>query len=862
MNRFFTRDLPALLLIVVVAWLTRGLALDQYVTIDESKWLIRAGNFYHALATGQLEYTFQRAHPGVTIMWAGAVGYLLRFPEYAAEVPGQWENINAALEAFLRSHGEEPLEILAAGRVVIVLVDAVVLGGSFLFARRLLGYGAALLGTAFILFDPFVTAHSRFLHPDSLLHGFMLLSLLAFLTFLLRGREPLPLVVSGVAAGLALLTKTPAIFLLPLVGLCTLVVGAAEIYEVRRDGAREDGGQNRLSALSWRGWLRRWAVPLLGWVAVAALLCLLLWPALWVQPGETLARIIDVNAEYAEEGHASPVFFNGEVLVGHPGPLFYPITYLWRSTPVTLLGLLLALVAAAARWPLLNQRRVRLIALLLGLHAFFFIVFMNLGAKQFDRYLLPLYPPLNLLAGIGWASFGFWILNFGFWKRRLSTSNPKFKIQNRQWVAALLALPIAFQAFFSLPSFPYYITYYNPLLGGADRAPEVMQLGWGEGVDQAARYLSEPENQVSGAVASWYRLGPFTYLYKGEVEKMSHFLRADRSVLYMQQWQRMRPSRRFVAHFDALEPLQTFWLNGIEYVRLYDTSERVPNYVVQWGDALQLTHYELFAGNFAPGESYGLTVHVRQSERLDENINRLLRVVHESGYVLLREDGFPNGLTTSELPPDSLIGEKLSIPVPSDAPPGLYRIELSFYSPRTLDRLPVTSVSTGELLAEPYILDYFVVGERKLLPSQPLDPPAQLNEAIQLSGVDFLAENGEVAAEEMSYRPGERVHVRLHWRATDFVYADYTGFVHLVGADGLIAQHDQPPLAGFLPTSHWSSGLALADDYTFEIPADTPPGAYPLHAGLYDLDTLERLPITRDGELVGDSMVIATVTVE
>ncbi len=859
MRKFPTRDALTLLAVVLVLWLTRGAALDRYVTIDESKWVIRSGNFYHALATGQLEYTFQRAHPGVTVMWAGAAGYLLRFPEYASEVPGQFERINSALDDFLRANGHEPLEILVAGRAVVLLINTLVLGGAFLFARRLLSYWPALVGTALILFDPFAAAHSRFLHPDSLLSGFMLLSLLAFLDFLLRGRKPLPLVISGVAAGLALLTKTPAIFLLPLVGLCSLLVTLSEFY-----GARQ--AVEPKSVTSWPGWLRRLFAPLLGWLAIAALLCLLLWPSLWVQPVETFARMLDVNAEYAEDGHTSPTFFDGEILLGDPGPLFYPRTYLWRSTPTTLLGLLLVLVATAARWPLLRERRVRLVALLLGLHAIFFVIFMNLGAKKFDRYLLPVYMPLDLLAGIGWASAAFWILNFGWrnaaWQTMLL---PKSKIRNLNWVAVLLIIPIALQAFPSLATFPYYLSYYNPLLGGAARAPDVMQIGWGEGLDQAARYLNEELDEATrdeATVASWYLLGPFNYIYSGRAENISRFWQADYSVLYRQQQQRLRPSRRFVAHFEEMTPLQTFTLNGIDYASLYDTREQTAEFLVQWRDALQLVHYELFAGEFVAGETYDLVLEVLKRAPLDENLNWIVQIVHENGFVLLREEGFPNGEATGELPLDALIEAGLRIRVPLDAPTGLYRIELSFYSPQTLDRLPVTSVATGALLAEPYVLDYLVIGETALEANQPLDPAAELGDAIQLVGVDFLAENDEVAAERTSYQPGGSVRVRLHWRATDFVHADYTGFVHLVDAEGLIAQHDQPPLAGFLPTSYWSPGLALADDYAIGIPVDTPPGEYALHAGLYDLDTLERLPITRGGEPVGDSFVVATLTVE
>jgi len=47
------------------------------------------------------------------------------------------------------------------------------------------------------------------------------------------------------------------------------------------------------------------------------------------------------------------------------------------------------------------------------------------------------------------------------------------------------------QALSALQTFPYFFSYYNPLAGGSSRAPQVMMIGWGEGMDQAARYLNQ-----------------------------------------------------------------------------------------------------------------------------------------------------------------------------------------------------------------------------------------------------------------------------------------------------------------------------------------------------------------------------------
>src|SRR3972149_248484 len=76
-------NLLALALVVVATWLPRGLALDRFVTTDEVLWLTRSGNFYYALTQRDYKNTYQREHPGVTVMWAGMLGFLRAIPNIA-----------------------------------------------------------------------------------------------------------------------------------------------------------------------------------------------------------------------------------------------------------------------------------------------------------------------------------------------------------------------------------------------------------------------------------------------------------------------------------------------------------------------------------------------------------------------------------------------------------------------------------------------------------------------------------------------------------------------------------------------------------------------------------------------------------
>ena len=110
---------------------------------------------------------------------------------------------------------------------------------------------------------------------------------------------------------------------------------------------------------------------------------------------------------------------------------------------------------------------------------------------------------------------------------------------------------------------------------------------------------------------------------------------------------------------------------------------------------------------------------------------------------------------------------------------------------------------------------------------------------------------------------GETLLLTLTWQALADVSTSYTVFTHLLDGDNRIwAQVDSVPVGGTYPTSEWSVGEVVTDNYALLIPGDAPPGEYTLEAGMYELATLERLPVVDDaGRKVGDHVILGTVEV-
>ena len=109
-------------------------------------------------------------------------------------------------------------------------------------------------------------------------------------------------------------------------------------------------------------------------------------------------------------------------------------------------------------------------------------------------------------------------------------------------------------------------------------------------------------------------------------------------------------------------------------------------------------------------------------------------------------------------------------------------------------------------------------------------------------------------------QPGDLISVTLVWQALRVPDADYMVFVHVIDDDGVqVAQGDSQPQAGRYPVSFWDVGEVVTDTHVFETPQSLAPGAYSVNAGVYLLETGERLPIADHPDA---ALHIATLTVK
>jgi len=129
--------------------------------------------------------------------------------------------------------------------------------------------------------------------------------------------------------------------------------------------------------------------------------------------------------------------------------------------------------------------------------------------------------------------------------------------------------------------------------------------------------------------------------------------------------------------------------------------------------------------------------------------------------------------------------------------------------------------------------------------------PVRCGEAATLLGY-------ELAKDRLA--PGQEVHLVLYWRARGPVYEPLSSFVHLLDRQSnVVGQYD-----GFdVPPWHWEPGAVIAQVYRFAVGQEVRPGAHWLEVGLYNPQTMERLPVIGDDTVpFGDRLLLREVIVQ
>jgi hypothetical protein len=700
----FTQPRLLAFVLFLVALLPRLPGLNLFLTSDENTNIFFAGSdVIVAFLRGDLRGTYWHFYPGVTMSWLDAIG-----------MAGQYlldSLAGVSLPPFTEYIYGDILSLVVANRLPYAILTAAAVPVTYLLARKLLPERVALLGTLFMAFDPFYLAHSRVAHGDAPLTVFMLLSTLTFFIYLecvnetstgLIGFLANPyLIASAIFGSLAILTKTPGPFMVLFVVGMALLYAARDLWRVQDQPSPDTPADRHGRAAQYgRAAIRntphvsriilRWFAVIIVWGFVLLIVFILLWPSMWVDPVGTIRQMLDETFGKVEEGHL--VYFFGQPTL-NPGFWFYFYVIPFRLTPVVLVGsvfsLLMFIPGLSPNW----QSSTRRVFFYLWLFTITLLLFGNLSPKKQDRYLLPLFPFLNLLAAIGWV--GVFDLIYHVLKPHFSDRKSiknLFLISNFSLlIIFLLHLTPVFTYY------PYYLTYFNPLMGGPTRATETTLMGWGEGMEQVAAYLNTKPNAKNLYVASTpsqtllpYFAGTGENFYTNDIA-----FRADYVVLYLAQMQRLAPSPEIVRYFEVQEPEKIVTIKDVIYAKIYpgpklilpDIPSDATSINIGLADTIRLAGYNI--------QNSKLTLYWHALAPLLVDYTVSVRARATDGRLLAQQDSWPveGLLPTSQWRQGDYVTDTHSLDMSASDVQQINNFEVVVYN-----------LETGEALGPPIIL--------------------------------------------------------------------------------------------------------------------------------------------------------------
>ncbi len=399
----------------------------------------------------------------------------------------------------------EPIWLIFCGRVVIILITALIGLLSYIYAKRLFGICGGFITLVLFCCFPEILAHGSLITSDMLGAGTFLLSLFA-LGLVLEKLTLLRICLLGIGAGLLCVSKNHAALLAPVASISLILVTILKpdyLIVWRSKGHRA------------RGYLKTFGMRLSA-LTVAAILA---WTVLWacygfrfetynpelpapnanwdwdyVLPAEKISADLirfTLNhkllpeaflygvAQNLQNSHIRPSFLMGEYsFTGFHA--FFPLALLFKSPialiALTLLGILCLFIWLKRSGKDLLQKEQQVTRMILTIPLVIFIlvygsVAINSSLNLGLRYMLPV-----ILCGLVLIG-GMAIL----WRR------------NRVGQIAIASL-LTLYVFESATAYPNYLSFFNIAVGGSQNGYKLLvdsSLDWGQDLGALSDWLAE-----------------------------------------------------------------------------------------------------------------------------------------------------------------------------------------------------------------------------------------------------------------------------------------------------------------------------------------------------------------------------------
>lgn len=430
-------DIAIIAIIILLAFGVRYVGLgDIGITYDEPIYVSAGMGYTHGLMSQNFSesiWSINMEHPPVSKYIYGAAMRLI------AATEGDYVSFMAA-----------KLASVLMGAITCVLV--------YLIGRDFLDRNVGIVSAVLLCLIPVFLANTQLATLESPLALFFTLTVYLFMVALQRGSRHYFLG-SAIAFGLTLGTKYNGILVLPVLALIFILFTLDRVRKKEGSLNAEAVRRNIGAFLPVRA--------IAAFVLITGALFFMSWPWLWADPVGNLLE------SYRHWSTAPMEYFLGTL---QTAPVYYYPAYFAVTTPLLLFLPLAVGILALARSR--DAFKIGLLAWLAVPFLYGFSPFVQDGM----RYLIMIYPAFALICGYGLWSVAGWI-------------SSRYKSVGRKKALALVsALAAVYLAVSGGSVYPYYLDYYNALVGGPHGVYESRSFEfswWGEGIKAAMDYVED-----------------------------------------------------------------------------------------------------------------------------------------------------------------------------------------------------------------------------------------------------------------------------------------------------------------------------------------------------------------------------------
>ena len=730
-------------------------------------------------------------------------------------------------------------QILFLSRVPTMLLTLLLATFVYRWARELFGPWGGMLSLFLCALDPNLIAHGRLAATDLGSTTFILIS--AYWTWrLLRVPTRRHLLLAGVCFGLAQASRFSALALGPSFALLFLWRAVRRYRFVILVPGLQAWGLRRLI----QPWWERLLWLLVAGVSILVMAYLTVWVVHGFQVGPVSAwgsfpvlapsyfdqLVFILGRLTGQEGREVIGFLAGKLYVGGD-PAYFPTAFLLK-TPIPTLVLFAGAVIVSLRRRSGKQLQFVWLPAVVFFNVSLFSK-LNLGY----RYILPVVPFVIVMAG----AMGQWV----------GETLEQARGSRRALAVTASAILVGWSAWSGLAIYPHYLAFFNEWAGGPDNGWRFLvdsNIDWGQDLKGLRRWMDA--NGVERI-----KLG-----YVGE----------------------------------AFPPYY-----GIDF-------DPIPSFPDRWEHPL---HHELYLNDPAPG-LYAISANLIQGRNLADPETyawfREREPLDKVGYSIFIYDVPRRGASSATIGLSGLVPPDIR---PEDyARLGTNDVDVRWFDPAGAAIAPGGDRWTTFLIADgavvhPALQHLWPWGQGPALASttrdgRPLalfegnvgaglashvaaiegesavwhlpavrfaagDPdnhgarlsvPVRFGEPVELLAYEVLPGVGEGGA----LRPGDTLTLVTYWRVRAANETPLKLFAHLLDADGAFAAGQDRLDVWY---ENWRPGDLFAQVQEVIAGNDMLPGEYQLEIGWYRPETMERLPVMRDGDRIADRVLLNAVQV-